>query len=555
MTLPSFLPPLRRAAAVLVIAACAAPVVPRTTPPADPVAPVSAPDTAAPRPPDSVAAPVVVDSVPAVRPAVDPPRPAREFRGAWVSPVWGSGMKDWPSRVGMTAEEQRQELRALLDHARDVGLNAIVLHVRTHGDALYPSSLAPWSVYLSGASGVPPSPSYDPLAFAVEEAHARGLQLHAWFNPFRAAIAGLADSPAPTHVRRSRPEWIKPYGTQTWIDPGVPEARRAVLDAVLEVVRRYDVDGVHIDDYFYPYRERAPIPVRKNGRRAPAGDLPFPDDDSWRRYGAPRGFVDRADWRRANVDELVQALYAEVKREKPWVLVGISPFGVWRPGHPAGLTGLDAYGEIYADSRKWLHQGWLDYVAPQLYWELAGDQARFRRLDAWWRTQNPHARHVWPGLHTARAVTGSSRWSLAEIPRQIEWLREQRNGSAESDGHVHFRLVSIRTGSDGMFDRLRQTYAEPALVPASPWLGSVPPAAPREAAALRGVVTVTPGDSMPVRWWLLRGRDRSGAWRTELHPGSDRAIRTTLADRARYPDLTISAVGRTELEGPAIVVP
>ncbi|HYD54273.1 MAG TPA: family 10 glycosylhydrolase [Gemmatimonadaceae bacterium] len=536
--------------ASLALAGCAAPAA--TPSPPSTVVTATVVETTTVRVSDTTVALGTVDSAAPMAPAFDPPRPAREFRGAWVSPVWGSGMKDWPSRVGMTADEQRRELRTLLDHARDLGLNAIMLHVRTHGDALYPSAHAPWSVYLSGSSGVPPSPSYDPLAFAIEEAHARGLQLHAWFNPFRAAIAGLADSPAPTHVRRAHPEWIKRYGTQTWIDPGFPEARRAVLDAVREVVRRYDVDGVHIDDYFYPYRERAPIPIRKGGRRAPAGDLPFPDEDTWRRYGAPRGFTDRAAWRRANVDELVQALYREVKQEKPWVLVGISPFGVWRPGYPAGLTGLDAYGEIYADSRKWLLQGWLDYVAPQLYWELAGEQARFRRLDAWWRTQNPHDRHIWPGLHTARVVGESSRWSLAEIPRQVEWLRAQREGSAESNGHVHFRLASIRSGPGGLFDPLRRVYASPALVPASPWLGASPPPRPARAQVSRGVVLVTPGDTTPVRWWLLRGRDASGRWSMELHPGADRAIRTALAEPGRYPTLTVAAVGRTELESPPV---
>jgi len=463
-------------------------------------------------------------------------------------------MKDWPSRVGMTAEEQQHELRTLLDRARDVGLNAIILHVRMAGDALYPSSLAPWSFYLSGASGVAPSPAYDPLAFAIEEAHARGLQLHAWFNPFRAAIAGLGDSPAASHVRRARPEWVKRYGSQTWIDPGIPAARRAVLDVVREVVRRYDVDGVHIDDYFYPYREPAPIRIRKDGRRVPRGDLPFPDDDSWARWGRASGFSDRAEWRRSNVDELVRDLYREVKREKPWVLVGISPFGIWRPGSPPGITGLDAYGEIYADSRKWLLQGWLDYLAPQLYWELGGDQARFRRLDAWWRTQNPHDRHIWPGLHTARAVTGRVRWSAGEIPRQIEWLRTQRVGTTESDGHVHFRLTSIWADGDDLARRIGALYGEPALVPPSPWLGGWAPAQPSSASRDQGVVLVAPGDTTPVRWWLLRARDRTGGWTQELHPGSDRAIRTALADRARYPDLTLAAVGRTELESPAVVV-
>jgi uncharacterized lipoprotein YddW (UPF0748 family) len=283
------------------------------------------------------------------------------------------------------------------------------------------------------------------------------------------------------------------------------------------------------------------------------GDLPFPDDDTWRRYGAARGFSDRASWRRANVDEFVQQMYAGVKREKPWVLVGISPFGIWRSGTPTGVTGLDAYGEIYADARKWLRNGWVDYFAPQLYWELAGDQARFRRLDAWWRTENPHERHLWPGLHTARVVGESRPWSQTEIPRQIEWLRQQRDDSDEAPGHVHFRLASIRRGT-ALFDRLRSAYAEPALVPASPWLGAKAPARPSSATVSRGVLMVTAGDATPVRWWLVRARDTAGRWRMELHPGNDVAIRTPLADRRTYPVLTIAAVGRTELESPAQLV-
>lgn len=520
-----------------------------------PVKPVVMPPSAVPR---DTALATPVDPSPIVASdsvtLADLPPLRREFRAAWVSPVWGSGLKDWPSRVGLSADEQRSELRALLDHARDLGLNAVILHVRTAGDALFPSEFAPWSPYLSGTSGVPPSPYYDPLAFAIEEAHARGLQLHAWFNPFRALIPGLSGSIASAHVARTHPEWVERYGTQTWIDPGEPAARRAVLASMLEVVRKYDVDGVHIDDYFYPYRERAPIPVHKSWRRMPAGDLPFPDDDSWARYGVAAGWNDRASWRRANVDELVRDLYAGVKREKPWVLVGISPFGIWRPGHPPGITGLDAHGEIYADARRWWREGWADYFAPQLYWELDGEQYRFRRLDQWWREENRHARHLWPGLHTARVVGESRAWALSEIPRQIVWLRNQRAGTDESQGHVHFRLASIRTGHGGLFDRLRPLYADHALVPPSPWLDARAPRRPhRVDVANAGVVLITPADSAPLRWWVLRARDRAGTWRTEVHPASDRAIRTSLADTRAYPLLAVSAVGRTELESAATI--
>lgn len=547
------LPRVALAASLFTLAACGPKLLPPPSmPPASTPAPAETTVVAVPRRTDSTTLAPAAREVALLE--VDPPRPTREFRAAWVSPVWAMGVKDWPSRVGMTTSEQQAELRAMLDRARELGLNAVVLHVRMAGDAIYPTPLAPWSLYLSGTSGRAPSPYYDPLAFAIEEAHARGLELHAWFNPFRALMPGLEANPAPTHVARAHPEWVVKYGTQTWIDPGEPAARRSVLDAIVDVVRRYDVDGVHIDDYFYPYRERAPIRVRKGGRRGPVGDLPFPDDYTWRRYGVQSGWTDRNAWRRGNVDQFIRAMYQEVKAEKPWVLVGVSPFGIWRPGSPPGITGLDAFAEIYADSRKWLVEGWVDYLAPQLYWELSGDQARFRRLDAWWRTQNPKDRHLWPGLFTSRVNDTRTSWSLAEIPRQIEWLREQRVGTSEAPGHVHFRLGTVQMGEGGLGERLQAAYAEPAMVPASPWLGEPRPAAPKRAVVQRGVLLLATGDSTPVRWWLLRARDASGRWTSELHPGSDRAVRSPLTDASAYPLLTVAAVGRTEMESVAVGV-
>src|ERR1043166_6055504 len=339
-----------------------------------------------------------------------PPEPMREFRAAWVSPINDGGLNEWPSRPGLSPDVQRAELRHLLDRAAAIGLNAIVLHVRMAADALYPTKLAPWSAYLAGKAGVGPSPPYDPLAFAVEEAHARGLQLHAWFNPFRAMLPLFKGKASATHVTRAHPEWIRRYGSQTWMDPGDPAARKAALDAVLDVVRRYDVDGVHIDDYFYPYREHVSI-VRRIGKKRVRTyrDIAFPDDKTWKKFGKPAGFTDRGNWRRANIDAFVQTLYREVKATKPSVLVGVSPFGIWRAGTPPGVPGLDAFEEIYADSRRWLREGWLDYLAPQLYWPLDGAQGRFRALDAWWLQQNVAGRHVWPGLYTSRTYASRDR--------------------------------------------------------------------------------------------------------------------------------------------------
>ncbi len=370
---------------------------------------------------------------------IPPPPVPREFRAAWVTPMPDRGIRDWPSRPGLSPDSQRAELRGLLDRASAIGLNAIILHVRLAGDALYPSAFAPWSSALSGTSGG--DPGYDPLAFAIAEAHARGLQLHAWFNPFRALLPGVSGPIAASHVTRKHPEWIRKYGAQTWIDPGDPAARAYVLQTILDVVKRYDVDGIHIDDYFYPYRESQTVVRRVHGRRVRSRrEIPFPDDRSWKKFGATKGWSDRDAWRRANIDDFIESMYRGTKAIRPSVVVGISPFGIWRPGSPPGITGLDAFEELYADSRKWMAEGWLDYLAPQLYWQVGGVEDRFRLLDAWWRSQNPHGRFIWPGLYTSHVYGGSDPWPIDAIETQIATIRDSRVGTTDPPGHVHFRL-------------------------------------------------------------------------------------------------------------------
>lgn len=510
--------------------------------------------------------PIVVSTVTvpvAPAPLEAPPALAREMRAAWVTPLWAGMPPDWPSAPGLPADSQKAELRALLDRAQAAGLNAIMLHVRTAADALYPSDYAPWSAYLSGRSGVPPTPAYDPLAYAVREAHARGLQLHAWFNPFRALLPNIAGGKAaPTHVTRQHPEWIRRYGTQTWIDPGIPDARQQVLAAIVDVVRRYDVDGVHLDDYFYPYRESERVRVRRGRRRVwVRRDIEFPDDASWRRYGKARGWTDRAAWRRANIDDFVRTLYGQVKATKPWVLVGISPFGIWRSGTPDGVTGLDAYAEIYADSRRWLREGWVDYLAPQLYWPLDGEQHRFIRLDRWWLTQNPLGRHVWPGLQTTRSQFERDPWPADEIPSEIALLRADRardTAAADDAGHIHFHLGALGDGPGSLGDRLRRTvYAAPALVPASPWLGEAHPGAPLVALAGAGAdvaLAVAPGDSVPVAWWLVQRRDAEGRWTAALQPVEAARIQLREAGQVGATEIAVTAVNRAGETGPATLV-
>ena len=502
-----------------------------------------------------------------------PPPLEREFRAAWVSPTEGG---DWPSRPGLSVEEQKAELIAVLDAAHADGLNAVVLHVRMAADAFYPTRQAPWSRYLTGRDGSSLGyVGYDPLALAVDEAHARGLQLHVWFNPFRAMPPDDLGKAAAGHVTRTHPEWVRHYGKSTWIDPGIPAARRAVLDAILEVVDRYDVDGVHLDDYFYPYVEEGTITRRvgrgKHRRRITSRvTLRFPDDAAWKKYGVAKGWTDRAAWRRANVDDFVQTLYREVKARKRWVLVGISPFGIWRPGHPQGITGLDSYAEVFADTRKWLRAGWLDYLAPQLYWPLDNYQQRFTRLDSWWRSENVLGRHLWPGLFTMRVASRNDPWPADEIAREVDALRDARRGTTESLGHVHFRMGTLLApvaGDTMTFGAsLRTTeYATPALPPASPWLGEAAPAIPRLLvpgdASVQGdgppsltsnaIVAATPGDTVLVRWWVVQTLGIDGRWMERVAPAMTAAFSVTPSDVVGAAWIAVTAISRTGVASPA----
>lgn len=491
----------------------------------------------------------------------DPPPVPREFRAAWATPIWDRGLRDWPSAAGLSPDSQRAELRAMLDHAASIGLNAIMLHVRIAGDAMYPTKYAPWSAYLTGTSGQGPNPSYDPLQFAVDEAHARGIQLHAWFNPFRAMMPIFAGKASSMHVTRTHPEWIRKYGTETWIDPGEPAARKWVLETMLDVVKRYDVDGIHIDDYFYPYRESRVVTKRVRKKRVRTRvELEFPDDKTWKKYGRPAGFSDRGDWRRANIDDFVKTLYSSVKAIKPAMVVGISPFGIWRPGNPPGVNGLDSFSEIYADSRKWLREGWLDYIAPQIYWEVGGEQDRFRLLDAWWRSENPQARYIFPGLYTSHVWGESGVWPMDAIKTQIDFLRDQRVGSADALGHVHFRLAALFAESDRLSATLNGVYSERAIAPAYPWLGAAVPAAP-VVDVVRGSgpssatsFTVTRGDSASVRWWLIQTRGRDGVWTTSLRHYGEGALGASAFGTNDPDEIAVTAISPTGVASSATLI-
>jgi uncharacterized lipoprotein YddW (UPF0748 family) len=366
--------------------------------------------------PDTTALPAATGTAgSAAMPSADlPPEAPREFRAAWVATVANI---DWPSKPGLSAQAQRDEAVAMLDRARAIGLNAIILQVRPAGDALFPSTLEPWSEVLSGEQGRAPGlagePAYDPLAFWVAEAHQRGLELHAWFNPYRARHSSAKSPLAPLHLAVRQPALVKRYGDQLWMDPGEPEAAAHSLAVVADVLRRYEVDGVHIDDYFYPY------PVQAGG-----ADLPFPDDDAYARYRLGGGALARDDWRRNNVDTLVQSMLHTVRSIKPLVRFGVSPFGVGRPDRrPPGISGFSQFDKLYADVERWFDNGWLDYLAPQLYWQIDRAGLQFPVLLDYWLAENRARRHVWPGLFTSQITRGEPlgprAWPAREVLDQV----------------------------------------------------------------------------------------------------------------------------------------
>jgi len=466
----------------------------------------------------------------------DLPAAPREFRAAWIATVSNI---DWPSKPGLSSQQQQAELVALLDKAVELNLNAVILQIRPAADALYASEIEPWSPYLTGKMGQAPEPFYDPLEFAVREAHRRGLQLHVWFNPYRVRLPEAKGDPSPDHASVADADIVRQYGKYLWFDPGEPQAVERFLAVLTDVVRRYDIDGVHLDDYFYPYQI-------KEGDKI----VPFPDDESYARAVAAGEKLGRDDWRRQNVDRLVEGMYQAVKKEKPWVLVGISPFGIWRPGYPKGIAGLDQYDSLYADARKWLRQGWVDYFTPQLYWPVDSKQQNYGKLLAWWGLQNKQDRHLWPGNFTSKV---GSDWQAEELLRQIDVTRKGRKES----GNVHFSMKALAKNSGGLSDKLKAgPYAEPALVPASPWLGGKTPAKPEIASSRKTGESLTlvlklPEGEPPARW-VVRSR-RGDQWSITMPPpeGMQLGLKS-YADKPLPDEMAVSAVNRLGEEGPAL---
>ncbi len=377
--------------------------------------------------------------------------PKRELRGAWIATVTNI---DWPTAPGLSVSQQQSQLISILDQLKSMGINAVFFQIRSESDAMYESNIEPWSYWLTGKQGMAPSPLYDPLQFAIQEAHKRGMELHAWFNPYRALrdTTQSYDSPDPSHVTVKHPDWILLDGSTKYLNPGLQQVRDYVTSVFMDVVRRYDIDGIHIDDYFYPYNP-----------------ITYQDTATFRLYN--RGITNIADWRRDNVNLLIKEIHDSVNAVKPQIKWGVSPFGIWQPNYPKGITGLNAYNVLYANSIAWLQQRTIDYIAPQLYWPNGGGQD-YAKLMPWWAdSTSSNDRHLYVG-QAAYQITS---WPAGEMEHQIR----QNRSNGKVAGSIFFSTNSLTGNLGHIADSLEQSYYRyPALVPQMSWKNTTPPNSP-----------------------------------------------------------------------------
>jgi uncharacterized lipoprotein YddW (UPF0748 family) len=395
----------------------------------------------------------------------------QEFRAAWVATVANI---NWPSKPGLSTKEQQQEAIVLLDFLKTNHFNAVVLQVRPQADAMYQSELEPWSYFLTGTQGKAPDTFYDPLQFWTEAAHDRGIELHVWLNPYRAHHKDGKDISEQSFVKKHPELVMKLKEGYWWMDPSRQEVQDHTSAVVRDLVKRYDIDGVHFDDYFYPYPSYN-------------GTDDFPDDASWKTYQQGGGKLSRGDWRRDAVNKLIERLYKEIKSEKAWVKFGLSPFGIWRPGYPESVGGFDQYDQLYADAKLWLNKGWIDYFAPQLYWPINRIAQSFPVLLGWWSSENTMNRHLWPGISIGRDT------AIANINETLGQIMITRGMLPQSKGVVHWSISSVVRNPNLTRALIEGPYKAEALVPASPWLDNTAPAPP--------AVSLSPStDAVTVNW-------------------------------------------------------
>jgi len=377
-------------------------------------------------------------------------QPKYEFRAVWIASVDNI---DWPPKGMVNADSQKVEFIRQLELHKSNGMNAVIAQVRPAADAFYPSQYEPWSQWLTGTQGKPPDPYYDPLQFMIEETHKRGMEFHAWCNPYRADFNIGASSIAPTHITKVHPEWFLNYGDKKYFDPGSNEVQQFVVNVIRDIVSRYDVDAVHMDDYFYPYR---------------IAGKEFPDENSYKKSGSK---LSKDDWRRSNVDSIIKMISIAIKKEKPGVQFGISPFSVWRnkdkdPQGSDSRSSQTNYDDLYADILLWLKKDWIDYVAPQLYLEIGHDKIDYAKMLDWW-SRNSYGKHLYIGLGIYRAGSNTAWKNPNELPNQVKLLRQYPN----VQGSIYFSSKSFNNNPNGWNDSLKNNYYKtPALIPPMGWI-------------------------------------------------------------------------------------
>jgi len=458
------------------------------------------------------------------------PQAMREFRAAWVATVANI---NWPSQPGLPMETQKQEAIALLDFLQAHHFNAVILQVRPQADALYKSEIEPWSYYLTGTQGKAPETFYDPLEFWVKEAHDRGIELHVWLNPYRAHHKDGKEISDQSIVKKHPELVVYLKEGYWWMDPARKEVQDITNAVVMDIVKRYDIDGVHMDDYFYPYPSYN-------------GNVDFPDSVSWASYQSNGGKLSRGDWRRDAVNQLIKRLYKNIKAEKLRVKFGLSPFGIWRPGYPESIGGFDQYDQLYADARLWLNKGWVDYFTPQLYWPVNRYAQSFPVLLGWWAGENKMNRHLWPGISVGRDSTDKN------LDETINQIMIDRGMLPQSKGAVHWSISSLTKNPRLADTLLKSVYKKQALVPPSPWIDHNAPAAPSVTTTMQDDVCkiswTHPNEADVFHWvvYYLYGN----SWNYQILNRNDHSLeikRTTGAAASLQPlkKINVTAVDRT----------
>lgn len=452
-----------------------------------------------------------------------PPQPTvevsheREFRAAWIATVYNI---NYPSAQGLDVATLQAELQALLDVAAAHGLNAVLFQVRPESDALYDSDIEPWSRYLMGSQGQ--DPGFDPLAYLIEQAHPMGIEVHAWVNPYRAKST-LSSTLAEGHIALEQPDFAYEYGNLLWMDPGAEPVQERTIDVVLDLVDRYDVDGIHFDDYFYPY---------------PNGE-PFPDAATYGAYLDGGGALALDDWRRDNVNQLVEVLYESIVGTRDHIRFGISPFGIYRPGMPEGIVGLDQYAEIFADPLLWMDEGWVDYLAPQLYWPTTQTQQAYEPLLEWWSSMTSDGRYIFAGNFLSQ-IGSSDAWSVDEVLDQVELSRTYR--ALGSMGNIYYHIEPLESDTLGVGTALAETFYEQAALtpPLAARLGDViePPYVELDGES----ATLTAQDDTPLRAWVVYRDDGAGYVLDRIVPAAESTVVLGPGSWA------ISAAGRSGVE-------